>query len=140
MFDEFLINGNEVYPKRSSDEGVRLKIRLPWYRSLPLSCVERVDIKIDGESISRDNTLLSLYGQKHTMDEVLKKHNTVWFVLDTADIIIRTDKPLEVGNHDVSVEMKLRVPYRDPEGDFIDFDFNQIVRCNKNLQFEGRDL
>ena len=139
MFDELLINGNELYPKRTFDEGVRLKIRLPWYRSLPLSCVERVDVIIDGEKISRDNTFLNLYGQHHTMDEVLKQHNTVWFVLDTANIIVNTDKPLEVGNHDVSVEMKLRVPYRDRESIFIDFDFHQIVRCRKNLQFEGRD-
>lgn len=134
MFDEHIINGDVLYPEADGSAGVRLKIRLPWYRSLPLSCIERVEVTIDGEPVKRAEVSLTLHGQNHTLEESLGLHDVWWFVLDTADVHIRRSKSLSPGNHEVAVTMGCRIPYRASE-----LVFRQVAHCEKKLTLVGRD-
>ncbi|HVB33459.1 MAG TPA: DUF6379 domain-containing protein [Patescibacteria group bacterium] len=134
MFDEQIINGELLYPEPGGAPGVRLRIRLPWYRSLPLSCIERVEVTIDGEPVNRAEVSLTLDGLNHTLDEAAGLHDVWWFVLDTADLHIRRNKPLSPGDHPVTVTLGCRIPYS-----ATDFVFRQVARCEKTLTLVGRD-
>jgi hypothetical protein len=134
VFDEEIINGNMFYPARDAGaDTVEFKIRLPWYRSLPLSCVERVEVLIDGAPIPRDATSLTLYGETHPLDETLLMHDVSWFVLDTANVQLEMSAPPSPGEHVVDVSIGLRIPYT------MDRSFTQIAHCRKTLNFVGRD-
>jgi hypothetical protein len=133
MFDESIINGNEFYPDTDDLSNVRLKVRLPWYRTLPLSCIDKVEVDIDGKTIDRNETSLTLYGQDHQLDEVRRLYKVQWVVLDTADVHVKTGKPLSLGQHKVKVTLKMRIPYG------MGVEFFQVAKCEKNLTLVGRD-
>ncbi len=136
MFDEHVIHGDYLYPA-PADNGASFKIRLPWYRSLPLSCIERLEVTIDGEKINQESISVSIYGQTHSMREVPALHEIQWFVLDELNVNVQTTTPLAVGKHNVSIDFKLRIPYNDPE--FIKFEFTQVIAVDKNLEYVGRE-
>ncbi len=137
MFDEQMINGDLLYMEAHDVPSVRMKVRLPWYRSLPLSCVERLEVDIDGERAAGDALSLSLYGQTYTLGEAAGRHTVGWFVLDTADLHVRTRDGLAPGTHRVDLTMNLRIPYGDP--DFKPLEFTQVARCSRELTLVGRD-
>jgi hypothetical protein len=136
MFDEDMINGEVLqryFDQKAS--GVHFKIRLPWYRSLPLSCVERLDVSIDGEAATRSDISLSIHGQEHTLQELLDLPDVWWFVLDTAEVRVCTRKVLAQGDHRIHVALGCRIPY----GLTKDWDFKQIAHCEKSLTLVGGD-
>jgi len=133
MFDEQIINGDALYPDQERAPGVRFKIRLPWYRSLPLSCIEQVDLRIDGREVQQKDMSLTLYGINHSLDELPGLHNAWWFILDTADLHIRTRDQLPPGHHEVSVTLGCRIPYL-TEGEF-----KEVAHCQKSLMLEEKE-
>ncbi len=137
MFDELMISGEELYSVADGGPGVRMNIRLPWYRSLPLSCLERLEVDIDGERADRDGVTVSLYGETHGLEEAAKCHTVSWFVLDTANVHVRTQSELAPGRHRVDLTMGLRIPYGDP--DFRPSVYTQVARCSRELTLAGSD-
>jgi hypothetical protein len=131
MFDESIVNGDYIYPDDDSFSSVRFKIRLPWYRSLTASCIEGIDVQIDGAAAARGDLRLTLYGSTHSLDEVSRLHEVLWFVRHAMDLHVRTAARLTVGPHDVKVVMRLRIPYG--KG------FFQIAECSRRLTLVGRD-
>jgi len=128
LFDELLL----------PDEAIaRLPIRLPWYRSLPMSCIEGLEIAIDDETVPADHVSIEIAGTPRSLADVAQSHDAVWFVLDTAQAIIQTPAPISPGDHRVSIAVTLRIPYSDP--DFRPFRFVQTARTARTVSFIGRD-
>ncbi len=137
MHDEQMIAGNKLLIKNSDVKNyVGINIRLPWYRSLPISTVEELNFTINGKAIARENVTLEVDGVVYTQDELHKLDNKLWFNLDVQKALIKFDEPLSVGKHKVSLLMQLRVPYVDKGPDH--FDFAQYVLCEKTMTYEGR--
>jgi hypothetical protein len=136
MFDELMIHSKELH-RGKTDANVLFDARLPWYRGLPLSCVERVEITLDGEVIPEENTFITVSGVQHRVTDLPELMNATWFVLDLARVEADSGKPLAPGPHDVSLGIKLRIPYGEP--DYYEFDFNQYAFCKKTLELVGRD-
>lgn len=61
LFPERLI---ETETLRPTAEGFTTAVRLPWYRALPLSCVERMDVSVDGRSVPQAEVTLTVGGQR----------------------------------------------------------------------------
>jgi hypothetical protein len=131
-----MIHGEDLYPG-ARENSVALKARIPWYRGLPLSCVERVEVSIDGKTYGRGVTTLTVSGHTHRLDALPELTRPVWFVLDTAEVEVDTSAPLPEGEHDVALSIKLRIPYGDP--DYYQFDYNQVAFCQKKMRLVGRD-
>lgn len=127
MFDEELISGEVLRPLRDRGLGVRVWLRLPWYRSLPLSCIEQIEVEIDGERVADNGVSLSLYGYDHPLSDLPALHDIWWFVLDAADVAVHTQAPLPLGDHQVDVTMQCRIPYN------ADREFTQVARCSRLL-------
>jgi hypothetical protein len=94
------------------ETGYEVQMRLPWYRSLPLSCIENIRLTLDGQPI--DPTLLRFGVNDRQfklteLDDVVEEY---WFVQDSAHLIVLQPGKVASGeSHKVEVELTLRFPY-----------------------------
>jgi hypothetical protein len=92
-------------------KGFQLKVRLTSYRSLPLSCIEGIRLKVDGNEFEPKNMVLTLNNYSHTLDELPKLSRVWWFILDYADLFVASETPLTPGEHDVEGTLITVEPY-----------------------------
>lgn len=136
MYEERLLAGLRIGPP-AAEGAVRVQMRLPWYRSLQLSCIEQLDLKIDGEVQPADRLQVVVNGDAHPLSDVAGMHESWWFVLDTIDLQVAARPPLSPGIHRISVALKLRIPYGDP--DFRpELNIRQAVTSTKDLILSAR--
>jgi hypothetical protein len=97
---------------RAADDGFDLEVHLNWYRSLPLSSLETVDLTVDGEQIAREEITFAVNGNEYALDELPAHWDEMWFVLDAATLRIRGRKPVRAGDQaDVKLRLGNRIPY-----------------------------
>lgn len=132
MFDEQVIHGKTMYPCDDGSGKIHFWVRLPWYRSLPLSCVERLEVAVDGKPADMGEISLSLYGSTHAAAELPALHSISWFVNDVATIYFRPGTPLASGDHELDFFIGLRIPYTDEP-------FPQVVSGKKILHLAELD-
>jgi hypothetical protein len=96
---------------RAVDGGFELDVHLNWYRSLPLSCVSRVELTVAGEAIPPAEITLEANGSASRLDELDERWDEEWFVLDP--VTLRVARPLVRAGERVDVHLRLesRVPY-----------------------------
>ena len=95
---------------RATPTGYRIDVRLPWYRSLPVSTVEVGEVSIDGRVIDPSKVSFELEGRTSSLADMADQVDKVWFVLDSAYLIVETEAH-GGGAHDVSVTLNLYPPY-----------------------------
>jgi hypothetical protein len=95
---------------RAGMAGFELAIDLPSYRSLPLSCIEDVLLKVDGVAVERGRIRLVLNGYVHTLDELAGMSRVWWFILDPAHLFVEST-PLAAGEHAVWADVVTVEPY-----------------------------
>lgn len=84
-------------------------LRLPWYRSLPLSALEHLVIGVDGTTYADGDLSLITGGVERSFAELKDSSYEFWFVQDTAWARVPvTPTAREVALH---VEFDLRIPY-----------------------------
>ena len=106
-FSERLLPADEV----TLDKGrLGLGVRLPWYRSLPLSVVEFGELLIDGQSVPRERIKLTLEGKTYALDDLPERIEHFWYFLDSARLDV--DWPLDPAQeHEVDLTLNLYPPY-----------------------------
>jgi len=106
-FSERLLPADEVAIGKNH---VALGVRLPWYRSLPLSVVDVGELVIDGQSVPRDRIKLTLEGKTYALDDLPERTDHFWYVLDSARLDL--DWPLDPARaHEVTLTFNLYPPY-----------------------------
>jgi hypothetical protein len=90
--------------------GLRIDIRLPWYRSLPLSTIEVGEVRIGGKLIDPANIVFELEKRRFALAELADQVSLVWYVLDSA--YLEVAGAWKVGDElEVSVTLILYPPY-----------------------------
>lgn len=90
---------------------LELSVRLNWYRSLPLSCVERLEISLDGAPLPAQRTALEVDAAAGSAGEPW------WPVLASGRVRVALDADPAEGEHAVELVMGTRIPYLvDPAG------------------------
>ncbi len=92
-------------------DGVSIKVRLTSYRSLPLSCVEAVELKIDGKEVLQADLRLRVNQSLYRIADLPALSKTWWFILDYADLVALLPSPLGPGTHDVEGTLVTVEPY-----------------------------
>lgn len=82
-----------------------LALCLPWIRSLPLSSLLDLRIRIDG--VPADPRQVTANGVHHRVDRL--PHSDDWWYLQ--DRLVATLPPVTPGTHDVDVSLRLLIPY-----------------------------
>ena len=95
----------------ATSEGLKLAMRLPWYRSLPFSTVEIPECAIDGEAVDLSGAIVEYDGARWPLAELGEQTNAFWFVRDSAFLLLpgRTAEP--GSEHSVSLTVNVNPPY-----------------------------
>lgn len=103
-----------IEPGTLSTQGnrVSVSVRMPWYRSLPLSSLSGIRLTLDGVEVPHDSILWRTpEGDQYTLDELPPRHDKWWFVLDSAWIEGELPELPDRTKHDVRVHISLHIPY-----------------------------
>lgn len=109
--------------------GFQVKVRLPYYRAVRLSFIDKLTIKIDGKEYDRNQIRFTIKEGTFTLDEMTTMVNTYWEFGEKAIVTVldengfsrrygRKVKKVEIGLH-------LRVAYS-----------NFFVELSKTLPME----
>jgi len=118
---------------RSDAAGFSFDLRIPWYRSLPLSCVEGVEVAVDGNSIADDDLVIVFNDRTYAVGDLPPLYEEWWQVTDAARVTIARSGGLEPGPHQLDVTLSVRIPYIIEAG-------RRLVmreRCVKTLTADG---
>jgi hypothetical protein len=96
---------------RAADGGFAFDVRLPWYRALPLACVEGLDVSIDGKRIPSEELRIEFNGQTYTLADLPPLYEDWWYVADAAPVIAPLPEGLGQGEHELDVTIHVRIPY-----------------------------
>jgi Domain of unknown function (DUF6379) len=96
---------------RGDDDGFTFDLRMPWYRALPLACVEGLEVRIDGEEVPREELRLTLDGTTYALADLPPLHDEWWYVADPAEVRVPRPGGLAPGSHELDVTIALRIPY-----------------------------
>ena len=96
---------------QSREKGLDLFIRLPWYRSLPLSTIEVKRLRLDDLEVDAKNMTLGLNGRTFRLDQLADLTDEMWFVLDSAILHIDWPGATLGAEYDVEVVVTLYPPY-----------------------------
>lgn len=107
-FSDYLIT---VEDSRITPEELVLDMRLPWYRSLPLSVVMPTELIVDGQPVSLEGATVEYEGRRWTLAELPEQTGTVWFIQDSVLLHVPLAQPLAGGKHHVLLTLHLYPPY-----------------------------
>ena len=108
MFSDHLLIGDPVFHPDGSFEQ---QIRLNWYRSLPVSCIEAVGLTIDGRDVPPERVSLVVDGVTVPSSR-LAASDAQWFVQDAAILLVEADgRDGRTAADRVGVTMRTRIPY-----------------------------
>ncbi|WP_322048116.1 C-glycoside deglycosidase beta subunit domain-containing protein [Paraburkholderia sp. J67] len=96
---------------RATESGFAIDVRLPWYRSLPLSTVDVAEILLDGEPIDLADVTFEIEGQTLRPEELRALTDQWWYVLDSAWLNVKHAPIVKGSEHDVAVTLAVRPPY-----------------------------
>ncbi len=92
--------------------GYAVQARLNWYRSLPLSCVEKVSLALDGAPVDPARIRFGINGHEYRLDELDDLVEEFWFVQDSATLhVLQPGAVAKDETHTLQAEITLRFPY-----------------------------
>lgn len=86
-----------------TDGGFILEIRLPWYRSLPLSAVEIASLRVDDRSVPTEDIRFCLAGDDWPLSALPSLTERYWFVLDSGALRVRAEALAATSQHRIEV-------------------------------------
>ncbi|RJP28542.1 MAG: hypothetical protein C4536_12245 [Actinobacteria bacterium] len=120
--EQFMIgdDGLENVMENGGVTGFRVGLSIPYYRALPLSCIEEIALQVDGQAVGGEDLRFELDGERFGLDELSPLYDRWWSVDKRAYLVGRKPGGLQPGEHAVMISMKLRcealaTPRMDPE-------------------------
>lgn len=113
MFDRYLIVENSLRNTGPADtpDGFAFEAKLGYYRGLGLSMVEELNVAIDGEPVPREDVRFDEGKGPLTLDEMASAYDRRWPFGQAATILVRRPGGFPPGEHELSLQQRLRVSY-----------------------------
>jgi hypothetical protein len=110
MYDKHIIYPNSLR-NLADGSGWSVGVRLPYYRGQPLSVVEDIAVKVDGEAAPREQLRFSVRGKSWTLDQLEENTAERWEFGEVAEVSVLRPQGLAAGRHEVEVGVQLRISY-----------------------------
>jgi hypothetical protein len=114
MFDEMIIREGSVRNVVADDgavTGFSFATHMPYYRGLGLSMVEVPEVRVDGVAVSEEDLRFTYNGVTRTFAELADVSDVRWELRTFATITVLRDGGLAAGEHEIFVNLRLRVSY-----------------------------
>lgn len=114
MFDEMIIREGSVRNVVDADgavTGFSFATHIPYYRGLGLSMIEVPEVAVDGVAVSEEDLRFTYNGVTRTFAELADVSDVRWELRTFATITVLRDGGLAVGEHEIFVNLRLRVSY-----------------------------
>lgn len=114
MFDEMIIREGSVRNVVDADgavTGFSFATHIPYYRGLGLSMVEVPEVRVDGVAVSEEDLRFTYNGVTRTFAELADVSDVRWELRTFATITVLRDGGLAAGEHEIFVNLRLRVSY-----------------------------
>jgi hypothetical protein len=113
MFDKYIIceNGFQNISEGGKVTGFQLKARLPYYRGLGISMIEDLNLKVDGNSVPRQDIQVTLHGNTYSLDEMEKEYDDRWEFGEEGLLTVQQPGGLTPGEHQLELSPSLRISY-----------------------------
>lgn len=114
MFDEMIIREGSVRNVVADDgavTGFSFATHMPYYRGLGLSMVEVPEVRVDGVAVSEEDLRFTYNGVTRTFAELADVSDVRWEPRTFATITVLRDGGLAAGEHEIFVNLRLRVSY-----------------------------
>lgn len=96
----------------ATPEGYQIDVHLPWYRSLPLSCLEDISLRLGVDVVDRAHLRVRHDGRELMLDELAELVDEQWFVQDALEVLVAKPDRLPAGHAlDVELTLATRIPY-----------------------------
>ncbi len=97
---------------RVTPSGFEIKVRYRWYRTLPLSCMEYLELAVDGEPVDRECIRFAINGKSYELHEMADLVEEYWFILDAATLQVELPGRIRPGQpHRLDLSLGMRAPY-----------------------------
>jgi len=106
-----LQKGFKNIPGSGGPSGFQLLVKTAYYRGVPLSLIEGVEVTVDGESFDRSTIRFRINERTYLLDQLESVSDVHWPWLEPATVIVNKPGGLKAGVHDVAVAVKLRISY-----------------------------
>lgn len=117
MRDTLCEDGFENRMEEGKITGFNVKMRIPYYRGVPLSLVDDVLVVADGAEYTGEDILFEVHGGTFTLKEMTTVVRHRWNFGEKATIKVIKEGGLSPGVHHVEAYVKLRINYM-PFSDF----------------------
>lgn len=114
MFDEMIIREGSVRNVVDADgavTGFSFATHMPYYRGLGLSMIEVPEVAVDGVAVSEEDLHFTYNGVTRTFAELADVSDVRWELRTFATITVLRDGGLAAGEHEIFVNLRLRVSY-----------------------------
>lgn len=114
MFDEMIIREGSVRNVVADDgtvTGFSFATHMPYYRGLGLSMIEVPEVAVDGVAVSEEDLRFTYNGVTRTFAELADVSDVRWELRTFATITVLRDGGLAAGEHEIFVNLRLRVSY-----------------------------
>lgn len=95
----------------ATKQGLRLAMRLPWYRSLPFSVVEIGGVTIDGAPVDLAEAQVEFDGAVWPLTDLGEQTDRFWFVRDSAFLHLPGVLAAPGSEHEVALSLFISPPY-----------------------------
>jgi Domain of unknown function (DUF6379) len=114
MFDNYVLSdgGFKNVEKDEKIIGYELRTRITYYRGIPLSMIEDIQLKVDGVEVAREKIRFSPDGETFfTLDEMWTVTSYKWEYGQEGVIFVVQDGGLPEGKHEITLTQGVRVSY-----------------------------
>lgn len=113
MFEKYMIceTGFHNVSEQGQMTGFQIRVRIGYYRGMPLSALEDYAVAVDGQKIPREDIRFSVGGRTFTLQELETTTDFRWQFDEIATITVNKPGGLKPGMHDLEVSQQLRIPY-----------------------------
>lgn len=94
--------------------GYALNLKIPYYRGLPLSCIDFIDLWVDGEKIAPETMTVQSQGKEYPYLDLFKddmETETYWLFGEYLRVVISKEGGIPQGHHHVKAYIGVRCSY-----------------------------
>jgi hypothetical protein len=113
MFEKYMIVAQEAQNIKKDNKvtGFQFGARLPYYRGLGLSMVEKIEVMIDNTQIDSEKITLTVHENCYKLKEMESEVEDRWEMGEIGIISINNEGGLSVGEHTIELVLTLRISY-----------------------------